>query len=318
LILPSDVLSPTTNAVGWFNCPAPALAEWFAGYLGKPGDWAVRPVSAPTFVELCRLVAAEPDVEAELAREIPDVTHLLIPFGGWTAYLNSSRWGTHVQRYPSQVAEDLRCRTIRAVAARRGGASDTILDLFEADGGGACRRSIYAGAPTYPETNDERLPFEEPQPWVPGKRNRERFGRKLLERYLGELGVPIHEQPQLDAALLIEFVGVHDPVADAIAAREAHLVLHPALRPELLLGGGLSVGDAIALVAARRVGGGRITGLEGYTGAEWWAVPPEQRHPQLTVDLSLLEPAASVKEAEWQLRQSAEDGYLWCVYGEAT
>jgi hypothetical protein len=199
MILPSQLAPPVTETAGYFEAPAPALAEWLVDGLGRP--WTSRACSAGTLEELVALL--EP--------RVPLSRYLLVPNRTWTVILNNGPGGTDLGVLPWQSTRDLGCRAVGATAALAESNlyPATMLELYDpgvTDNPLFCRRTIVAaddgGRWTFSETG-ERFAFEDPSAYR-RRLIRDRFTPEMLARYLFELGVPAHEKPDTLSAILVE------------------------------------------------------------------------------------------------------------------
>jgi hypothetical protein len=205
VILPSALLPPTTESVGYFACPGPALAEWLVAELGPP--WRSRRVDGGPLRSLVEQL--RPGRGRRLSR------YLLLPLDGWTAMLNDASLGTDLGVLPSLAARRLGCRAMRAVAARPGqhgtGYPATILEVYDPAATGhplRARRTISAaddGGTWRFDQSGEPFPFEDEQAYTRPLIG-DRFTPELLERYLEQLGIPAGDRlgGAVDTALAVD------------------------------------------------------------------------------------------------------------------
>jgi hypothetical protein len=198
MILPSQLAPPTTDTAGYFRYRTEALADWLATALGP--DWRRRRLSTDSLAE----------VVAHLAPQAPLSRYALLPVGDWTVLLNDGPNGTDLGVLPMHAARDLGCSAVRAVAILRkpDRFPATIMEVYEptAPAPLRCRRSIYAaddgGRWTFGEFG-ERFAFEEEDAYA-RRRVRDRFTPDMLERYLRALSVPVNDEPDTRAGVVVE------------------------------------------------------------------------------------------------------------------
>ena len=200
-MLPSSVCPPTTEAVGLFEIPVRALADWLRERLGL--GWKMHATTATSLKEAIELVSARTEMPRELR-------HLLLPLDGWTVLLNDSTHGTDVGLIPMHAARVLGCRAIRAVAAPGGEGRyrATILEVYSPNASereDRLQRFVFAvddgGKWRFGESGDP-FPFEVVQRYSK-PRVRDRFTPSMLVGYLQALGVP-NAAPDFHGAMLIE------------------------------------------------------------------------------------------------------------------
>ena len=196
MTLPSPIGGSTTAQVGYFECPAPNVAEWLAS--DPEENWTLARAS----------VKSLEDVVATLAPGGQFSRYVCVPVGSWTAVMTDGPLGTDVGVLPSYAARELRCRALRAANF-----DDThqfparILEVFGPSGAPplALERSIVAandGGKWVFETSGTPLPFEDEAAYRMS-RIAERFTSEMLLRYLQLLGVPIDEPEDWSNALLV-------------------------------------------------------------------------------------------------------------------
>jgi len=201
-------LDPVTREIGFLAAPLEAavaqFVEWQSGLRGS-GGYTTRRVSGELRSLLCAL---EPLTSVQRER------FLFVPTRSrWVAYLDNGHQGTDVFSVVSLLAEDLRCRGIRAVATPdgprdKGGA--VILELYGPTGE-ATLHTIRAvgvakegGRWDFWESGD-RQPFEQPHRYE-ATRVRDRFTPEMLKEYLAKLDIELFDErfyaPQGEAILV--------------------------------------------------------------------------------------------------------------------
>lgn len=202
MILPSQLLPPTTEETGYFGCPAQELADWIVHRLGR--EWTRGSMEAASLLEA--VTWARP-----VAPGTPERRYLLVPLEGWTAVVNDGPFGTDLGLMPTRAAEELECLAVRAVAglSSERDFEGTILEVYDPavkDNPFRCRRSIYAaddgGTWRFGESG-QAFTFEDVDAYR-GRQIRARFTPQMLERYLLELGIPVDREPETVTAVLVE------------------------------------------------------------------------------------------------------------------
>ena len=195
--LPSRDGGVTTEEVGYFEVDSAALAGWIVSAFGAP--WTSRAGGLASLAEAVALL--KPGGER---------TRLLcVPVGHWTALLSNGPLGTDVGVLPSHAARALGCRALRVVNV-----DDTamyparLLEVYGPDGTPplADERSIVAandGGRWVFETSGEAYPFEDQSAYT-RRRKASRFTSDMVFDYLRGLGVPIDEDPDWAAAVVVE------------------------------------------------------------------------------------------------------------------
>lgn len=201
--MPSPLFGGDASPLGWVVQYLDAPQETVLGALGAIPD--LRVDMTPVMGSL------RTALHALLPFESPWTRELVLPCGGWTAYLNNGLNGGDSSARGLAVGRDLGVRTVVAEHTLRYGPGHQATQLWVHGPDGApplmVRRTLSATATDgrwHWEASGEPFAFEDTSRYT-ARRVRDRFDRGLLIRYLGHLGIPADDANAYGEAMLVQW-----------------------------------------------------------------------------------------------------------------